>query len=589
GAYEIAHEALLVSWSTLQGWLQRGAVESGLRRRIERAAAEWERTGRAPDLLWGPRQLAETRSLDRETMAPHEVAFLATSRDAMVRRRMLGAGAMAILAIAAVIIGLTIRARARRELESVIATQVRAADAAYDDARRLAAQRDDARTRAFALFDAHRWAEGEDTWTEVESLAAREATQYRTSSGHIESALSLDPARASLRARFADVMFERLLRAERDHRGDVVDELSGRLAVYDDGHYRAALTARARVELDVSPASARVWSERPGAAPALLGQAPLPPLELEPGSLILSFEAPGRLTTRLPMLLAHGETVRQRIVLPSAGAAPPDMIYVPPGRFLFGSADGTDLRRGFLATAPMHEVRTDGYYIGRHEVTFGQWIEFLDDLPAEERRRRSPGVVNPQTSLQLTEIGPRRWRLELMPTTRRYVAETGQRLHYEHRTRLADQDWTKFPVSAVSFEDATAFAAWLDRTGRVPGARLCDEYEWERAARGADARTFPGGSKLGDANIDVTYGRDTLAFGPDEVGSHPDSRSPVGADDMAGNVWEWARSVQDPERPVARGGCWYIAELSSRSVNREPGEPTQRHVHIGLRICATPR
>jgi formylglycine-generating enzyme required for sulfatase activity len=321
----------------------------------------------------------------------------------------------------------------------------------------------------------------------------------------------------------------------------------------------------------------------------LLGQAPLPPLELEPGSLILSFEAPGRLTTRLPVLLAHGESVRQRIVLPSAGAAPPDMIYVPPGRFLFGSADGTDLRRGFLATAPMHEVRTDGYYIGRHEVTFGQWIEFLDDLPADERRRRSPGVVNPQTSLQLTEIGSRRWRLELMPTTRRYIAETGQRLHYEHRTRLADQDWTKFPVSAVSFEDATAFAAWLDRTGRVPGARLCDEYEWERAARGADARTFPGGSKLGDANIDVTYGRDTLAFGPDEVGSHPDSRSPVGADDMAGNVWEWARSVQAPERPVARGGCWYIAELSSRSVNREPGEPTQRHVHIGLRMCATPR
>ena len=205
------------------------------------------------------------------------------------------------------------------------------------------------------------------------------------------------------------------------------------------------------------------------------------------------------------------------------------------------------------------------------------------------RSARTPGVVNPQTSLTLTEIEPRRWRLALMPTTRRYVVETGQRFRYEHRTRLADQDWTKFPVSAVSFEDATAFAEWLDRTRRVPGARLCDEYEWERAARGADARTFPGGSKVGDANIDVTYGRDPLAFGPDEVGSHPDSRSPVGADDMAGNVWEWTRSVQVPDAPVARGGCWYIAELSSSSVNRENGEPTQRHVHIGVRICATPR
>src|SRR6185436_7317035 len=117
GAYEIAHEALLVSWSTLQGWLQRDAAQHAVRLRVKQAAAEWERMGRARDLLWGRRQLATTRALDRETMAPREAAFLATSRDAIVRTRMLGLGAAAILALAAVIIGLTIRARARRELE----------------------------------------------------------------------------------------------------------------------------------------------------------------------------------------------------------------------------------------------------------------------------------------------------------------------------------------------------------------------------------------------------------------------------------------------------------------------------------------
>jgi formylglycine-generating enzyme required for sulfatase activity len=267
------------------------------------------------------------------------------------------------------------------------------------------------------------------------------------------------------------------------------------------------------------------------------------------------------------------------------------MIYVPAGRFQFGSADSTEVRRGFLVAAPVHEVQTAAYYIGRYEVTFGQWIEFLDELPLEERRRRTPSSVNPQSSLTLTEIGTARWRLALTPTTRTYTAETGQRLRYEHRTKRADQDWMKFPVSAVSYNDAVAFAAWLDRTGRVPGARLCDEYEWERAARGADARTFPGGSTLApdDANIDVTYGRDPLAFGPDEVGSHPASRSPIGADDMAGNVWEWTRSVETPDAPIARGGGWYYPELSSRSVNREAGEPTQRHMHMGVRVCATPR
>jgi formylglycine-generating enzyme required for sulfatase activity len=178
----------------------------------------------------------------------------------------------------------------------------------------------------------------------------------------------------------------------------------------------------------------------------------------------------------------------------------------------------------------------------------------------------------------------------MTPTSRTYTVETGQRLHYERRARRADQDWTRFPVSAVSYEDAVAYAAWLDRTRRMPGARLCDEYEWERAARGADGRTFPTGELLApdDANIDVTYGREPLAFGPDEVGSHPGSRSPVGADDMAGNVWEWTRSIEN-DAPVDRGGAWYIGDLSARSMNREYGEPTERHHLIGLRLCVTPR
>src|SRR5262249_22918695 len=140
----------------------------------------------------------------------------------------------------------------------------------------------------------------EEKWTEVEALAGHEATQYRNASAHFESALSLDPARASLRGQFADLTFARLLRAETDHRGDLVDELAGRLAAYDDGRYRAALNVSARIELDVAPPGTRVWSER-GGARELLGQAPLAPLSLPPGSIILSFEAPGRVATRLPV------------------------------------------------------------------------------------------------------------------------------------------------------------------------------------------------------------------------------------------------------------------------------------------------
>jgi formylglycine-generating enzyme required for sulfatase activity len=427
-------------------------------------------------------------------------------------------------------------------------------------------------------------------WTQVEALAATEASQYRAASGHLESALALDPARDGLRAQLADLVFERLLRAERDRQRDLVDELAGRLT-YNGSRHRDALAAGARIELDIEPPGTRVWSERRDGVRQLLGVSPLPPAAMPVGSSTLVFEAPGRVAARLPVLLSRGETLRQRIELPDARSAPAGMLYVPPGRFLFGSADTTELRRGFLNAAPVHEVHTDGYYIGRYEVTFGQWIEFLDDLPADERRRRSPSAVSTQSSLTLTELGPARWRLTLTPTTRTYTAETGQRLRYEGRTRRAEQDWTKFPVAAVSYEDALAFTAWLGRTGRVPGARLCDEYEWERAARGADARTFPSGNALApdDANIDVTYGREPLAFGPDQVGSHPASRSPIGADDMAGNVWEWTRSVETADAPVARGGGWYNSDVSARSANREHGEPTQRHVLMGVRVCATPR
>lgn len=57
---------------------------------------------------------------------------------------------------------------------------------------------------------------------------------------------------------------------------------------------------------------------------------------------------------------------------------------------------------------------------------------------------------------------------------------------------------------------------------------------------------------------------------------------------MAGNVWEWTRSVETPDAPLERGGAWYYADTTARSANRERGEPTLRSVFIGLRVCATP-
>jgi formylglycine-generating enzyme required for sulfatase activity len=302
---------------------------------------------------------------------------------------------------------------------------------------------------------------------------------------------------------------------------------------------------------------------------------------------VLVLGAEGRAPVRYPVRLRRDERLKLDVELPSAQVAPPGFVYVPAGRFLFGSGD-EGLRRGFLSTVPMHEVYTAAFWIAKDETTYSDWLAYLAALGPEERAKRTPNVGKFSGALELKSIGPDRWEIRLKPGKEQLVARTGEKISYAARKTRAVQDWMRFPVSGVTFNDAEAYAAWLQSSGKVPGARVCEETEWERAARGADAREYPHGDALepDDANFDETYGRDPLSFGPDEVGSHPASTSPFGVDDLAGNVWEWVRATKG--EPVARGGAYYYDRNTSRSTNRQVPEPTLRDVTVGVRICATP-
>lgn len=111
----------------------------------------------------------------------------------------------------------------------------------------------------------------------------------------------------------------------------------------------------------------------------------------------------------------------------------------------------------------------------------------------------------------------------------------------------------KTPVDGISWVEAAAFCSWLsDMTGCNFG--LPTENQWEKAARGVvDARRFPWGddaSDISDKCNSIEKGkRDILA-----VDTFPKGRSPFGAWDMSGNVWEWTSTEYETDKYYLKGG-----------------------------------
>ena len=258
----------------------------------------------------------------------------------------------------------------------------------------------------------------------------------------------------------------------------------------------------------------------------------------------------------------HPERGKMLALLAKTQAAkeiPMEWVHVPEGEFEMGGEGG----HSTPDEGPKHKVSLDAFLIGKYEVTNAQYHAFV----------KATGHRLPENCCDP-----------------RYNIWNGDRVSPEVE---------KLPVINISWDDADAFCKWS-------GARLPTEAEWEKAARGTDGRIYPWGNDLPSGN------RANYSFDPVSVWEGPASlakrnqyefgKSPYGATEMAGNVWEWvqdwydenyyknspAKNPKGPEKGearVIRGASWRNTADMLHASNRNKHMPGERRVYIGVR-CA---
>jgi len=231
-----------------------------------------------------------------------------------------------------------------------------------------------------------------------------------------------------------------------------------------------------------------------------------------------------------------------------------EMVLVKRGTFTMGSPGGT----GNDDERPEHSVTVSCFYIGKYEITRGQWRDVV------------------------------RWKQGNDTTP----------LHPDPSSFTSSDD---LPVEQVSWNDIQIWLGYLNEREGLANAekkyRLPTEAEWEYAARGgmrwADGYAFSGGDMA-----DAVAWYDPLAGGTTHpVGSKGANQK--GIHDMSGNVFEWCQDWYGPYAPesttnptgpasgtlrVIRGGGWNGYESYCRVAARFKGNPADRGHDTGFRI-----
>ena len=233
-----------------------------------------------------------------------------------------------------------------------------------------------------------------------------------------------------------------------------------------------------------------------------------------------------------------------------------DMILIPAGPFFMGSSDKDII----WAAKQFHSESLDWYRDETpiHEVT----------LPA--------------------------FKIDKLPVTVRdyevYRQATGKPAPREHGNSRFNHPLQ--PIVSLTWKSAKDYCHWKKK-------RLPTEAEWEKAARGTDARYFPWGNKPDALNANIR-GKDDIFKYSNQVGAIPENVSPYGVMEMAGNVWEWTENWYQPhpdnkynndlygkQFKVIKGGSWNSNLDLARASIRGKALPDQQKSYIGFRCVAT--
>lgn len=258
------------------------------------------------------------------------------------------------------------------------------------------------------------------------------------------------------------------------------------------------------------------------------GLTPIPSRPIEPGAYLALLRRAGSPDVRVPFHVFRGEEEKVDVAFPAPENVGPGFVHVPRGPLVIDADHGS---RG--ADLPAESI-VPSFSIAERETTFGEYEAFLAALA-----RTAPGEA-----LARIPRGP-------VPGSRR-----GELVNTE-RVRLAPPGGDpKTALVGVSLSDAEAYCRWLtsvERRDRIT-YRLPTEAEWERAARGADARQFVWGVRM-----DWTLARTGLSAPRTSVlpgGLYPADRSVFDASDMNGNAREWCVLADDAAHGVLKGGSF---------------------------------